>query len=524
MNNSILNVIYNEGERLIPFVTHNEDEVIRHFSSYNFFAQIIHQDIQEKGINEVNILDIGFGCGYGCFILSKIQGVKQVTGIDVSYACKSYAQEKYGARNVEFVIADAGEYLKQNHSFNYITSRGVLEHIPNGLSLTNKSNYHQRLIIDVPYNEKPGNEHHVLLGIKEDAFQEYENYELFYEGLDGTIYDAHNKPDDANMILCVASRQGLPPVSKMFDFPIKPVTIESVKNEMLARSEDSISQAHNRYFIYQQPSDLLLAVQKVIHEVDVVLDIGPGIAPMNYFRPKFHILLEPFTEYVQILTHRFANDGSVFIISDTAQDFMSSLATNSVDSVFLLDLIEHLPKEDGVNLLAHAERVARKQIIIFTPLGFMPQTVHEDEKDAWGLGGGSVQEHLSGWIPEDFGSGWDFYICESYHKYDFRNQRLDKEYGTFFAVKNFFGKPTPTPESIPNIRPLLPSEIEFKKVSIELNQTKEALVNTQNQLVDIQNQLVNTQNQLQQLEKIVQHPIVRALRKVRKLLIYTKKM
>lgn len=524
MNNSILDIIYNEGERLIPFVTHHEDEVIRHFSSYNFFCQVIQKDLKEVGINEVNILDIGFGCGYGCFILSKIHGVKQVTGIDVSYACKSYAQENYGARNIEFVIADAGEYLQQNYSFNYITSRGVLEHIPNGLSLTNKSNYHQRLIIDVPYNEKPGNDHHVLLGIKEDAFEEYENYELFYEGIDGTIYDADNKPDDANMILCVASRQGLSPVSKMFNFPIKPVTIEYVKNEMLAHSEDSISQSQNRYFSYEKPSDLLLAAQKAIHEVDVVLDIGPGIAPMNYFRPKFHILLEPFPEYVQILTHRFANDGSVFIISDTAQDFMSSLAPNSVDSVFLLDVIEHLPKEDGINLLAHAERVARKQIIIFTPLGFMPQTVHEGEKDGWGLGGASVQEHLSGWIPEDFGCGWDFHICETFHKYDFRNQLLSKEYGAFFATKNFFSKPTPNPESIPNIRKLLPSEAELEKVSIELNQTKQYLVNNQHELISTQHELLKAQHKLQQLEKIAQHPIVRSLRKVRKLLTYVKKM
>ncbi|AFW95211.1 methyltransferase type 11 [Anabaena sp. 90] len=513
MNNDILDVIYNEGERLIPFITHNEDEVIRHFSSYDFFAKIIKMDVENNNVEEADVLDVGFGCGYGCLILSKIPGIKQVTGIDVSYACKSYAQENYGARNIDFVVVDAGEYLAQKHPFGYITSRGVLEHIPNGLSLTKNSNYTQRLIIDVPYNEKPGNDHHIIVGIKEDAFQDYENYELFYEGLDGTIYDAANKPSDANMILCVASREGLPPVREMFDFPIQPVTIEYVKTEMLACSQDSILQFQNRYFSYKNPTDLLLAAEKAIQQVDVVLDVGPGIAPMNYFRPKFHILLEPFDEYVQILNHRFANDGSIFVISGTAQELMSSFAANSVDTVFLLDVIEHLHKEDGVNILSHAERVARKQIIVFTPLGFMPQTVHEGEKDGWGLGGASVQEHLSGWTPEDFGSGWDLHICETFHKFDFRNQLLNKEYGAFFAIKNFFGKPTPEPQSIPNIRKLLPSEIELEKVRVELMNTQAALVNTQHQLVNIQDELVNTQHQLQ---KISEHPVVRVLRKIRK--------
>ena len=496
LDKETLDIIYNEGERLIPFITHNEDELIRHFSSYSFFSKIIQIDIEKNNIHDVNVLDIGFGCGYGCFIFSKLYNVKQVTGIDVSYTCKLFAQENYGARNIDFVIIDAAEYLAQNHPFSYITSRGVLEHIPNGLSLTQNSNYTQRLIFDVPYNEKPGNHHHVILGIKENAFQNYENYELFYEGLDGTIYDSKSKPSEANMILCVASRQGLQPVGEMFEFPILPITIEYVKTEMLSRSEDSFIQSQNRYFNYKNPTDLLMAVESAIQQVDVVLDVGPGIAPMNYFRPKFHILLEPFDEYVQILTRRFATDGSVFVLSGTAQLLIGSFASNSVDTVFLLDVIEHLPKEDGLNILTHAKRIARKQVIVFTPLGFMPQTVHEGEKDGWGLGGASVQEHLSGWFPEDFGDGWDFYICETFHKVDFRNQLLKQEYGAFFAVKSFFGKPTPLPDSIPNIWRPLPSEIELEKVKAKLIDSQNQLADSQNQLADSQNQLADSQNQL----------------------------
>lgn len=511
MNNDVLDIVYNEGERLIPFVTHAEDEVVRHFSSYDFFAKIIRKDIENNEKYDVSVLDIGFGCGYGCFIFSKISEVKQVTGVDVSYACKAYAQENYGARNIDFVIADAAEFLSQKQSFDYITSRGVLEHIPNGLKLTKEANYTQRLIIDVPYDEEAGNQHHVLLGIKEDSFRDYENYELFYEGLDGTIWDSENKPSTKpNMILCVASRKGLPRVSEMFDFPIQPVNIEYVKDSLLARSEDYVNQSQNRYYNYKNPTDFLLAAENAIQHVDVVLDVGSGIEPMNYFRPKFHILLEPFDEYVQILTTRFANDGSVFVMSGTSQNLLSSFAANSVDTVFLLDVIEHLPKADGIYVLSHAERIARRQIVVFTPLGFMPQTVHEGEKDAWGLGGATVQEHLSGWVPEDFGEGWDFHICEAYHKLDFRNQLLNKEYGAFFAIKSFFGKPTPIPQSISDIRKPLPSEVQLEKVRLDLNATKAVLVDTQNQLVDTQSKL----------QSISQHWAVKSLKQTKK--IYSK--
>ena len=58
------------------------------------------------------------------------------------------------------------------------------------------------------------------------------------------------------------------------------------------------------------------------------------------------------------------------------------------DACVALDVIEHLPKEDGFKLIAAMERVALKQVVLFTPSGFLPQR-HTDQDD--------LQEHLSGW-------------------------------------------------------------------------------------------------------------------------------
>lgn len=62
------------------------------------------------------------------------------------------------------------------------------------------------------------------------------------------------------------------------------------------------------------------------------------------------------------------------------------------DSVVALDLIEHLTKKDGFKLLAQMEKIAKKNVIIFTPNGFIKQQSVN----------GDLQEHKSGWTPSDF--------------------------------------------------------------------------------------------------------------------------
>ncbi|MCI4318998.1 MAG: class I SAM-dependent methyltransferase [Thermoplasmata archaeon] len=63
----------------------------------------------------------------------------------------------------------------------------------------------------------------------------------------------------------------------------------------------------------------------------------------------------------------------------------------SFDAVLALDVIEHLPKEDGYRLLREMERVARRKVIVFTPNGFLPQAGDDNPH----------QEHLSGWTVSD---------------------------------------------------------------------------------------------------------------------------
>jgi len=68
--------------------------------------------------------------------------------------------------------------------------------------------------------------------------------------------------------------------------------------------------------------------------------------------------------------------------------------SKSFDVVMALDLIEHLEKDNGLKLLTLMEEVAKKQVIVFTPVGFLLQEPYDT----------ILQLHRSGWYLKEFNS------------------------------------------------------------------------------------------------------------------------
>ena len=69
-----------------------------------------------------------------------------------------------------------------------------------------------------------------------------------------------------------------------------------------------------------------------------------------------------------------------------------------VDGVMATDFIEHVTKDQGVVLLRHMLRLARKRVAVFTPNGFFPQ-----DEERTGCTGEELQwqTHRSGWTIEE---------------------------------------------------------------------------------------------------------------------------
>lgn len=216
-------LIWNQGERLIPGVTHDLAEVIRHKSSYLFFRQVIENDLVSFSgkSTPIRIIDLGCGVGHGCRILSKMPN-SQIVGVDHSLECLEYARVNYGGKNIEYIAENLIEYIPRMPEFDYVVSRGVFEHMANGIKLALSTKFRYRLIFDVPYNEPMGkNPHHVQCEIREESFSKYPEIELFFQDLNGIIYDGNHRPLNSNMMICVWTSPELPRVSECrMTFPL----------------------------------------------------------------------------------------------------------------------------------------------------------------------------------------------------------------------------------------------------------------------------------------------------------------
>lgn len=93
----------------------------------------------------------------------------------------------------------------------------------------------------------------------------------------------------------------------------------------------------------------------------------------------------------------------------------------SYDLVTALDVIEHLEKYDGFNLLANMEHIAIKRILIFSPQGdYMVGHCPE--------GYSRHDAHWSGWTAEEFDvMGYHVLLCPDFHE--------SLGIGAFFAWK-----------------------------------------------------------------------------------------
>lgn len=179
-----------------------------------------------------------------------------------------------------------------------------------------------------------------------------------------------------------------------------------------------------------------------ILEVEAVLDLGPGICPQPFVSPYVHICVDAHRPYLERLQRESAADPKYVLINAPWDKVIGMLPAKSVDTVFALDFIEHLDKADGQRMLREAERVARVQIVVFTPHGFYPQSYDDHEKpDRWGMDGGYWQTHRSGWMPEDFGPDWDIVVSPDFILLDQDNQPMDRPAAALWAIRTLGAAP-----------------------------------------------------------------------------------
>ncbi len=135
---------------------------------------------------------------------------------------------------------------------------------------------------------------------------------------------------------------------------------------------------------------------KALEGCRTCLDIGCGVgSPLRFVPTNLLVGVDghlPSVETARLnKTHDEVHHADVRTVGER-------FSAGQFDACVGLDLIEHLPKEDGLKLLEQMEKIASRRVVLFTPNGFLPQKGQD----------GDLQEHLSGWeVAEMCARGYD---------------------------------------------------------------------------------------------------------------------
>ncbi|MBI2018544.1 glycosyltransferase [Candidatus Daviesbacteria bacterium] len=124
-----------------------------------------------------------------------------------------------------------------------------------------------------------------------------------------------------------------------------------------------------------------------------ILDVGSGLGiPMELIRRRMKVQyavgIDKFRPYIDYLKSKKVHDK--YILGDVRK---MRFRAKSFDVVFASDLIEHLPKKDSWKLIENMERIAKRQVIVTTSLGYFFHPA---------VDGNPLQLHKSGFHPQEF--------------------------------------------------------------------------------------------------------------------------
>lgn len=129
-------------------------------------------------------------------------------------------------------------------------------------------------------------------------------------------------------------------------------------------------------------------------EIVSILDAACGLSLKSKYIPaQIRVGVDIYEEYF----NHIEADVPYVVIKHDIRKLREIFVPKSFDLVIALDVMEHLEKEESLDVLRQCEEIARKAVIIETPRGFIPTNM-----DILGHGGDVWQTHRSGWEPEEF--------------------------------------------------------------------------------------------------------------------------
>lgn len=145
---------------------------------------------------------------------------------------------------------------------------------------------------------------------------------------------------------------------------------------------------------------ILTFIPPLIGKNSLVLDIGCG-NKQNTFSPR------------TTTVDAWDKVKPDFLIDLESNDL--PFGENTFDHVTLLDFIEHLDKAAGKRVLEQAKKIARKSVILLTPLFWDDNSENVENPSLWSYGN-PYDYHKSLWSVEDDFTDWKTVTIEQYRK------------------------------------------------------------------------------------------------------------
>ncbi len=157
--------------------------------------------------------------------------------------------------------------------------------------------------------------------------------------------------------------------------------------------------------LYQRPEPKFLKLKLILSSLvdpvcwvinkksESILDVacGQGL-PMRKIRARMNIkyavgvdMYKPYLDECKL--KKLHNE----YIQDDVRKI--NFKENSFDTILALQVLEHLKKDEAWKVLKKLEKIAKKQVIVSTPIGFLNHHDVDDNKH---------QDHQSAFFPEEF--------------------------------------------------------------------------------------------------------------------------
>jgi Methyltransferase domain len=123
--------------------------------------------------------------------------------------------------------------------------------------------------------------------------------------------------------------------------------------------------------------------------ISTILDVACGLSlKSQYLEADIRVGVDIYRPYLAKIDAKVPFTTVVADVRKLDEVFIE----RSFDLVLMLDIIEHIEKDESLALLKTAERLAKVAVNIETPEGYVPQNI-----DIWGHGGDEFQTHRCGW-------------------------------------------------------------------------------------------------------------------------------